>query len=186
VRWESSQELTPEKSRSSRPKKNVKLPTLQAWDSVSRNEEDSVLVFLPRLAQYLDASNVSKDERMDHVLPFLKGRAFMLWQLEAERMANENEVPTWTHFEKFMKDSFGITAPERHARKKWDRLTQAGNVFKYVQETKSGAADETDAYDLPWRSSYCPPLHPECQTPSQGVANYPHPCWLLAEFTANL
>jgi len=36
-----------------------------------------------------------------------------------------------------MKDSFGITAPERHARKKWDRLTQAGNVFKYVQETRS-------------------------------------------------
>jgi hypothetical protein len=132
-----SQELTPEKSRSSKPRKNVKLPTLQAWDSVSRNEEDSVLVFLPRLAQYLDASNVPKYERMDHVLPFLKGRAFMLWQLEADRMTHENEVPTWTHFEKFMKDSFGITAPERHARKKWDRLTQTGNVFKYVQETRS-------------------------------------------------
>jgi hypothetical protein len=114
----------------------VKIPTLQAWDNVSRNEEDRIIVFLPRLAQYLDIQGIKREDRLDHVFSFLKGKAFQLWQLESRSITDANEKPTWEHFEKFMKDSFGVTAPERHARKQYDRLTQTGNVFKYVQETK--------------------------------------------------
>jgi hypothetical protein len=35
-----------------------------------------------------------------------------------------------------MKDTFGVIAPERQARRQYDRLIQSGNVFKYVSETR--------------------------------------------------
>jgi len=42
---------------------------------------------------------------------------------------------TWELFAKFMKDT-GVIAPERQAKRQYDRLLQSGNVFKYVSETK--------------------------------------------------
>jgi hypothetical protein len=117
---------------------NLKIPTLPAWDGGSQKEEDGVNVFLPRLAQYLETQRVSKEQRPHNVFPFLKGKAFQLWQLEAETLTQDNVELTWEMFAKFMimKDTFGVIAPEQQARRQYDRLTQAGNVSKYVSETK--------------------------------------------------
>jgi hypothetical protein len=56
----------------------LKNPTFPAWDGSSQRDEDGVNVFLPRLAQYLEAQGVSKEQRPHNVFPFLKGKAFQL------------------------------------------------------------------------------------------------------------
>jgi hypothetical protein len=63
----------------------LKIPTLPAWNGGSQ-KEDGVNVFLPRFAQYLETQGVSKEQRPHNVFPFLKGKAFQLWQLEAETL----------------------------------------------------------------------------------------------------
>jgi hypothetical protein len=80
----------------------LKIPTLPAWDGSSQKDEDGVNVFLPRLAQYLEAQGVSKEKRPHNVFPFLKGKAFQLWQLEAETLTQGNIELTWELFAKFM------------------------------------------------------------------------------------
>jgi hypothetical protein len=101
------------------PKPPLKIPTLPAWDSSNQREEDGVNVF-PRLAQYLETQGVSIDQRPHNVFPFLKGKAFQLWQLEAETLAHDNIELTWKLFATFMQNTFGVIAPERQARRQYD------------------------------------------------------------------
>jgi len=70
-------------------------------------------------------------------LPFLKGRAFQLWQLQTTTLNAYSTVITWELFEAFMKKAFGQVAPERHARLQNDILTQTGSVFAHVTEMKN-------------------------------------------------
>jgi hypothetical protein len=60
----------------------LKVPVLPAWDN--RQGEDNVNIFLPRLAQYLEIQGVNRKERPNNVFPFLKGKAFQLWELESK------------------------------------------------------------------------------------------------------
>jgi hypothetical protein len=95
-----------------------------------------VNIFLPRLFQHLQTQGLSKRRMPQHVLPFLKGRAFQLWQLQTTTLQTSKIVITWELFETFMKKTFGQIAPERQARLQYDKLTQTGSVFSYVTETK--------------------------------------------------
>jgi hypothetical protein len=118
----------------SQRKPALKVPTLPAWDN--QNGEDNINIFLPRLAQYLRNQGISQKDMPLNVYPFLKGKAFQLWQLEADSLTHTDTELTWELFEKFMKDTFGIVAPERQARQQYDRLVHKGSVFKYVSEIK--------------------------------------------------
>jgi len=72
----------------SQRKPALKVPTLPAWDN--QNGEDNVNIFLPRLAQYLHNQGLSQQELPLNVYPFLKGKAFQLWQLEADSLTQEH------------------------------------------------------------------------------------------------
>jgi hypothetical protein len=114
----------------------VKVPALPPWSGGNQRDGDPVNVFLPRLAQYLQAQQVSKQHYVDNVLPFLKGSAFQLWDLHSTTEADQKRSPTWEDFTTFMKKTFGNFAPERSARLQYDQLTQTKSVFGYVSEMK--------------------------------------------------
>jgi hypothetical protein len=59
-----------------------------------------------------------------------------LWLLETESLEERKETLTWKHFEQFMKGTFGVIAPEKQARRQYDKLVQTGNVFHYVQDIR--------------------------------------------------
>jgi hypothetical protein len=124
-------------ARATKPYKVVlKVPALPPWSGGNQKDEDQVNVFLPRLAQYLQTQQVSKRHYVSNVLPFLKGRAFQLWDLHSTTEATQNRSPTWEDFTTFMKKTFGNLAPERSARLQYDQLTQTKSAFVYVSEMK--------------------------------------------------
>jgi hypothetical protein len=56
--------------------RHIRVPPLHQWGGGNGSEEESVRIFLPRLAQYLEAQGVSKNKLHQHVGSFLKGKAF--------------------------------------------------------------------------------------------------------------
>jgi hypothetical protein len=71
-----------------------------------------------------------------HILPFLEGRAFQLWNLQAKTYNNEKTKITWVMFSDFLRKTFGTVEPERLARQQYNALVQKGNVFGFVAEIK--------------------------------------------------
>jgi len=133
----SVQPATQQLTRTAKPKQRValKVPALQPW-SGNQKEDDNVTVFLPRLTQYLLSQNVTTRHHIDNVLPFLKGKAFQLWEVRLRTLQSQNTPVTWDDFTTYMKSTFGSLAPERTARHQFDKLVQTGNVFGYVTEMK--------------------------------------------------
>jgi hypothetical protein len=110
------------RAKSSKPKScGIKVSNLPPW-SGNKKEEDTVNIFLPRLFQHLQTQGLSKRRMPQHVLPFLKGRAFQLWQLQTTTLQTSKIVITWELFETFMKKTFGQIAPERQARLQYDGI----------------------------------------------------------------
>jgi hypothetical protein len=116
--------------------RHIRVPPLHQWGGGNGSEEESVRIFLPRLAQYLEAQGISQNKLHQHVGPFLKGKAFELWALQCQTYISSDTPVTWDLFAKFMTKTFGAIAPERQARLKYDKLTQQGSVFSYITETK--------------------------------------------------
>jgi hypothetical protein len=116
--------------------RHIRVPPLHQWGGSNGIEEKSVRIFLPRLAQYLEAQGISQNKLHQHVGPFLKGKAFELWALQCQTYISSDTPATWDLFAKFMTKTFGAIAPERQARLKYDKLTQQGSVFSYITETK--------------------------------------------------
>ncbi len=112
----------------------LKIPVPKAWGG--GKEEESVNVFVPRLARYLQAHKVPVEEMPYQVLDFLSGKAFQLWKLESETLEAAGTPLTWNLFASCIKRGFGVLDPERHARQQFDSLKQTHTTFSYVNETK--------------------------------------------------
>jgi hypothetical protein len=115
-------------------KVSIKTPAFKPWAGTS--QEENVNIFLPRLKEHLKSQNLKKKEMVIHVLPFLEGRAFQLWDLQARTYNKEKKKITWKVFCSSLQKTFGTVEPERLARQQYNALVQKSNVFVFVAEIK--------------------------------------------------
>lgn len=111
-----------------------KVPAPKAWGNGS--DDDSVVIFLPRLKAYLERHDVSEDKLTQWAPQFLTGRAFQLWNLHANDLVKRQLPLTWEVFASFMESCFGAIAPEKLARSQYENLRQTGAVYSYIAEQR--------------------------------------------------
>jgi hypothetical protein len=87
-------------------KTSIRTPAFKPWAGTS--QEENVNIFLPRLSEHLRSQNLRKKEMVRHVLPFLEGRAFQLWNLQAKTYNNEKTKITWVVFSDFLRKTVGL------------------------------------------------------------------------------
>lgn len=71
------------------------------------------------------------------ILEYLSGSAFKLWNLQLQSYEAKHRTPSWSDFQSFINNRFGVIDPGKIARRKFENLKQTGNVFDYVPQAEA-------------------------------------------------
>lgn len=126
-------DILSENSLQRRAKSKISIPAPKLWTG---QKDEDVTIFLNRIKHYFESNQESKRNWPQSVLGYLGDKPFQLWNLEMQEISSLGNTPTWVDFISFMRKSFGVVAPERQARAKYDELKQTSTVEAYVNELK--------------------------------------------------
>ena len=112
-------------------KSKLKVPVPKAWNGA---KDEEIVVFLARMELYFQAHNEPKAAWSTSILQFLSDKTFQLWSLELQALKDSYASQGWNVFCAYMKKLFGVSAPERRARNKFDHLRQTGDVESFANE----------------------------------------------------
>ena len=89
---------------------------------------------------YFDAAHVEDNDRVQQVVPYLRGSALVWWRgIQAEVVNQERELPEWQDFQKELKGLFQPHDDATVARIELDQIRQTGTVAEYTARFRSTA-----------------------------------------------